>query len=246
MIQELNSIADEVEGLLPRFQNGGGLVGQFLYSADATHFDQLLAEARHLIGTELGHPNNYSFSLTYTPVRQTSSPSYSSVQEAVKTLRRAARTLGRTPSANTQQQTVSRIYVDPKRISALESIENKRWDFARLIELCREINVATAHQCHMSTAMLLRTILNHIPPVFGFKSFAEVASNYGGSHNRSFKTNMRRLQESSRSISDATLHSAIRPSEDLPTFVQVDFSQDLDVLLGEIIRVAKRQEKPLA
>lgn len=246
MIQELNSIADEVEGLLPRFQNGGGLVGQFLYSADATHFDQLLAEARHLIGTELGHPNNYSFSLTYTPVRQTSSPSYSSVQEAVKTLRRAARTLGRTPPANPQHQTVSRAYVDPKRISELESIENNELDFAKLIELCREINVAAANECHMSTAMLLRTILDHIPPVFNFTSFAEVANNYSGPQHRSFKTHVIRLQTSLRSIADMHLHSRIRALEDLPTFVQVDFSQDLDVLLGEIIRVAKRQEKPLA
>lgn len=238
MMQELNSIANEIQSLLPRFQNGGGFVGQFLNSADATHFDQLLAEARHLIETELGYPNNYSFSLTYTPVRRTNSPSYSSVQEAIKTLRRAARTLGRIPPANSQHQTVSRIYVDPKRISALESIENKQRDFTKLIELCREINVAAANECHMSTAMLLRTILDHIPPVLGFSSFAEVANNYSGPQHRSFKTHVMRLQTSLRSIADMHLHSRIRPSEDLPTFVQVDFSQDLDVLLGELIRVA--------
>ncbi len=91
--------------------------------------------------------------------------------------------------------------------------------------------------------MLLRTILNHVPPVLGFNTFAEVASNYGGpKSNRSFKDNMHRLEKSLRSIADIHLHSSIRSREDLPTAVQVDFAADLDLLLGEVIRVAS--EKP--
>ncbi|MEJ8310933.1 hypothetical protein [Agrobacterium larrymoorei] len=238
-MHELESIADELDNLLPLFQNGGGFAGQFLPSPFKAHFDRLLAEARQEIDCKFGNPNNFSANLTYLPMRVTGSPSYSSAQEVIAKIRAASRAVARKERINPASQTFHRMYVDPTRISALEALQGRQWDFSRLIELCREINVAAANNCHMSTAMLLRTIVNHVPPVLGFRSFAEVVSNYGGPQNRSFKTNMMRLQHSLRSIADAHLHSAIRASEDLPTSVQVDFSADLDVLLGEIIRKMK-------
>ena len=88
--------------------------------------------------------------------------------------------------------------------------------------------------------MVLRTIINHVPPVFGFKKFEEVANNYGDPKSgKSFKASMQRLQGALRNIADVHLHSAIREHEDLPTAVQVEFSAELDVLLGEVIRVAR-------
>jgi hypothetical protein len=53
---------------------------------------------------------------------------------------------------------------------------------------------------------------------------------------------MQRLEGPLRNIADMRLHSPIRSSEDVLTLVQVDFAADLDVLLGEIIRVAKSAE----
>jgi hypothetical protein len=125
---------------------------------------------------------------------------------------------------------------------ALQGIGGSKWDFARLVELCREINVAAANRCHLSTAMLLRTILNHVPPVFGFNTFDEVANNYGGPKSeKSFKVSMQRLQGSLRNIADMHLHSPIRSREDVPTAVQVDFAADLDVLLGAVMRIARSE-----
>ncbi len=106
------------------------------------------------------------------------------------------------------------------------------------MELYREINIASENRCHMSTAMLLRTILNHVPPVLGCNSFAEVANNYGGPQSqKSFKASMQRLEGSLRSIADMHLHSPVRSREDIPTAVQVDFAAELDILIGEVIRV---------
>lgn len=131
-------------------------------------------------------------------------------------------------------------YIDPARIAALQAIRRGPWDFTRLVELCREINVAADNRCYMSTAMLLRTILNHVPPVLGFKTFAEVANNYGDPKaQRSFKASMQRLEGSLRNIADMHLHSPIRSREDVPTAVQVEFAADLDVLLGEVIRLGR-------
>lgn len=47
---------------------------------------------------------------------------------------------------------------------------------------------------------------------------------------------MRNLENSSRKIADQHLHCRIRRSESLPTARQVDFGNDLDVLLAEVAR----------
>jgi len=80
-------------------------------------------------------------------------------------------------------------------------------------------------------------ILDHVPPMLGKQTFADVANNYSGPS--SFKKSMQNLQLSLRNIADAHLHVPIRQKEVLPTGQQVDFHKDLDVLLGEIVRTLK-------
>jgi hypothetical protein len=85
--------------------------------------------------------------------------------------------------------------------------------------------------------MLPRAILDHVPPIFGAQTFAEVSSCYAGS--KSFKASMQTLENSLRNIADQHLHCQIRPSEVLPNAKQVNFGNDLDVLLSEIVRINK-------
>jgi hypothetical protein len=85
---------------------------------------------------------------------------------------------------------------------------------------------------------LTRALLDHVPPIFGKQSFAEVANNYGGG-GKSFRESMLHLERSARNIGDAHLHIQIRNSESLPTSTQVNFSNDIDVLLAEIVRVLR-------
>ena len=129
-------------------------------------------------------------------------------------------------------------YVDPTRIRELEAISSQKHDTTKLVRLCEELNIANNNSCYMTIAMLTRTIIDHVPPMLGVKTFAEVANNYKGA--KSFKESMKHLQDSMRKISDSVLHTTIRKKETLPTFVQVNFSADLDVLLGEIVRVNKK------
>ena len=89
----------------------------------------------------------------------------------------------------------------------------------------------------MTIAMVLRTIIDHVPPVFEVDAFSEIANNYTGT--KSFKESMQRLNTSLRKIADSHLHVRIRKNEILPTFNQVNFSADLDVLLSEIVRLLK-------
>jgi len=134
--------------------------------------------------------------------------------------------------------TKARAFVDPDRIEELKRLRSTDFDFTRLIRLCEELNLCYAAECYLATSMVTRSILDHVSPLFNVKSFTEVANNYSGG-TRSFKDSMRKLEESSRKISDMNLHTQIRKSEILPNARQVDFSQDLDVLLSEIVRAHK-------
>lgn len=134
-------------------------------------------------------------------------------------------------------QTVSRAYVDPSRIAELSALSQTKFDLSKLIRLCEELNICFAGECYLAMIMETRAIIDHVPPIFGFSKFSEVANNYPGS--KSFKDIATTLETSSRKIADQYLHGQIRGSESLPNVTQVDFSNALDVLLGEIVRILR-------
>jgi hypothetical protein len=128
-------------------------------------------------------------------------------------------------------------YIDSKRMAQLRSIKSENFDLSKLIALCEELNKCYANGCYVAVAMLARAIVDHVPPIFNSGTFTDVANTYPGS--RSFKESMSNLDKSLRKIADAHLHVQIRPSEILPSKTQIHFSPDLDVLLGEIVRILK-------
>jgi hypothetical protein len=126
-------------------------------------------------------------------------------------------------------------YVDPARIEELEQIESDDFDVSRLVCLCEELNDCYQQQCHHAVAMLTRAVIDHVPPIFKCDKFSEVANNYGEG-SKSFKEAMQQLENMSRKIADAHLHTHIRRRETLPNHRQVDFASAIDVLLGEVVR----------
>jgi hypothetical protein len=127
-------------------------------------------------------------------------------------------------------------YVDSERLEQLRAIHSSEFDLSKLIRLCEELNLCNSNRCYLSLTMLTRAILDHTPPIFGYSSFKEVANNYGS---QSFKKSMAHLQNSLRNIADTHLHTPIRKKETLPNRTQVNFSNDLDILLAEIVRLMK-------
>lgn len=243
MIEDLTKIADDMDALLPLFVRSS-ISGLILPTEHAATFKALAIEAKSILDEELGRGNEYSLNLLHAVNSGaggfTGGPSAASVQEASKIIHAAVRSIKRKRKRSPVSASGVKPYVDPVRMVSLQTIGNAQWDFTRLAELCREINVAAGNRCHMSTAMLLRTILNHVPPVLGYGTFAEVANNYGGPKSqKSFKHSMQRLENSLRNIADMHLHGPIRSREDVPSAVQVDFAAELDVLLGEIIRISQ-------
>lgn len=132
-------------------------------------------------------------------------------------------------------------FVSSERLSELQSVApNASYDLCRLLRLCEELNVVSLGGCHMATAVLVRALIDHVPPVFGSRTFSEVANNYRGT--KSFKDMAKHLDESSRKIADGLLHSQLRRTEILPSAVQVDFRQSLDVILSEVVRILRGTE----
>jgi hypothetical protein len=222
MIEDLESIASQMAKLLPLFVNGGNMSGLILPTKHAASFKALAIEAKSILDQELGHANDYLINLLHAVNSGAGGfaggPSYASVEEASEIVRSAIRGIERRRARPPASISSATPYVDPGRILSLRNIGNAKWDFSRLVELCRELNIAAANRCYMSTAMLLRTILNHVSAVLGFSTFAEVANNYGNlKSSKSFKVSMQRLEGPLRNIADMHLHFPIRAREDVPT-----------------------------
>lgn len=125
-------------------------------------------------------------------------------------------------------------YVAVSRLLDIKGLNSTRFDLRKLVRLLEELNLAHVNGMTMTTAMLVRAISDHVPPIFNAKTFSEVANNVSG---KSIKENLQHLDKSLRSIADGHLHAQVRPKEVLPSPSQVDFRQDLDVLLQEVVRL---------
>lgn len=126
-------------------------------------------------------------------------------------------------------------FIDQARIQSLDNLENQKFDLKKLITICNELNSNWAVENYYTVGLLLRTIINHVPPIFDptYTTFGHVIANYGS---QSFKKSMEHLNISLRSIADSYTHDLIRKKEILPSKQQVDFRANIDVLLVEILR----------
>ena len=238
---DLMQIVDSLRILEGRFVESRSN-GLYLSTQDEAEFKRLTLEAKAMLDSELSFLNGFSSSLNEA-IKSGSGSSWgdisittvqnarATVQGGINQIRRKIGSIPGKPQSNKP------FYVATSRINELRSLVGRAWDVTRLVRLTEELNIANANDCNMSIAMLVRAIVDHVPPIFSCKNFDEVANNYSGS--KSFKGSMQHLNNSLRNIADSHLHQQIRQSEVLPAYSQVDFSADLDVLLAEVVRKLK-------
>lgn len=234
----LLSLAEAVRELEVRFVPLGALGISQLRTDDVAEFKRIAIEAKVMIDRELGALNDFSWSIKRAADNEFRPIS----QENVRTTRALLQGAVNQIRMKAAPQASSLIpqkppYVDLGRLAELRASTKRVWDVGRLIRLLEELNIAHANDCHMSVAMLVRAITDHVPPIFGFPDFVQLASNIAGG--RSLRGSMKNLSGSLRNIADAHLHVPIRKTEVLPTGPQVDFKADLDVLLAEVVRLLK-------
>lgn len=139
------------------------------------------------------------------------------------------------PAVATTSSLPTDSFVDESRIAELRALTPTDLDTRKLVALCEELNLCYRAQCYHAVAALTRAVIDHVPPLFGKRTFSEVANNYAGA--KSFQDVAKKLEDGARKVGDMHLHLVIRSREVLPTRVQVNFASELDVLLAEIVRL---------
>ncbi len=132
--------------------------------------------------------------------------------------------------------TLNALFVAPQVIAQLRAANPTTFDFKKLIGFCEELNDAYRRGAYLSTALLIRAVMNHVPPIFGQPTFGAVVAQAG----RSIKPMLDRLESEARPIADLHTHIHIRQRESLPTKNQVEpFKVSFELLLQEVIARAE-------
>lgn len=123
-------------------------------------------------------------------------------------------------------------FVSAALVARLESISCGSFHTVKLAGYCRELNSSYYHGNVVACLLLIRAIMNHIPPVFGHSTFEQVAANVP----RSQKETFTHLQSGVRKLADMYTHTPIRRREAYPTRTQVDpYKAQVEVLLQEVL-----------
>jgi len=127
-------------------------------------------------------------------------------------------------------------FVSTDRIEKMGNLSHSEFDLKKLIKLLEELNLVYGLNLVYATGMVVRAIIDHIPPIFGFKNFETFASQYSCPGNaRSFKNQMMQLTNM-KDASDSAIHSHVRRKESIPDMIQFKKQTEIDALLQEIIR----------
>jgi hypothetical protein len=236
--EELTIYIEDIDAFSKRFVKGSTL---YLNTGDQAIFKGKIIAVTARLDELFGNGNTYTNNIIHT-VNEGSGgffggPSLACVKEVVEIVKAARTKLARDRAAGKEPEKSEQTdnYVDVVRIEELQSINNTNFDLTRLIRLCEELNIAHKNRCYMAIAMIVRAIIDHVPPILSCTNFGVIPDNYKGS--KSFKEQMRHLDQSLRNVADTHLHVQVRQKESLPTFTQVDFRADIDALLSEIIRL---------
>lgn len=123
-------------------------------------------------------------------------------------------------------------FVDKDLLEKLKLARSNKFDFSKLIKFIEELNINYKMGNYLSAILLLRAIINHIPPIFRFKTFPE----YVSQANRSIKSILQKLLCEAKPISDLHNHITIRKLENLPSKNQIEpYKPSVEILINEII-----------
>ncbi|MGH1406484.1 MAG: hypothetical protein ACRBBJ_08020 [Rhodomicrobiaceae bacterium] len=239
---ELYNVLASLEVLETRFNKGDSGTGCFLISEDQSKFEGLYLELRTLLEEVLGPQNLYLSKIielynegTRGFIGGPSKYCLRSMCETIESALKQSQRRNKSHNTNAQRNETADLYIAQSIIEELRLAPINEWDFSRLIQMCIELNAAYVGGHYITVAMLVRGIMDHIPPIFSKKNFTEIANNYPG---KSFKDSMKNMDNSMRKISDALLHSHIQKKEILPSSIRIDVRRELEVLLVEIVKIA--------
>ena len=114
----------------------------------------------------------------------------------------------------------------------LKDISSDKYDVKKLVAFCDELNDSYGRANYLCCVLLIRAVMNHIPPIFGFNTFTQVVTNSG----KSVKAVLSHLEDQARPIADLHTHILIRKKEQLPSKHQIEpYKPSFEILIQEII-----------
>jgi hypothetical protein len=128
-------------------------------------------------------------------------------------------------------------FLEPSVLAKLREIKPQKFDFIKLVQFCEELNDAYGRGNYLSCVLLIRAVMNHVPPIFGLNTFADVTAQSG----RSLKSIFEQLEDNARPIADLHSHALIRNRENLPTKHQVEpYKASFELLIQEVITLVQK------
>ncbi len=134
------------------------------------------------------------------------------------------------------------LFIDRELIDQIRNIKSEKFDFTKLISLCNELNINYLNKCYYSVTLLIRAIIDHIPPIFELTSFERFVNEYKSvnssknSSKDSFKDAMKHLNNILRNVANIHIHEMINKKHVDPSQGLIDFRSPLALLLSEIIK----------
>ncbi|SEB31625.1 hypothetical protein SAMN04490357_0185 [Streptomyces misionensis] len=131
-------------------------------------------------------------------------------------------------------------YIDPALLDDLEdAAKQTTWKVHKLLDLARELNANHEAGHPYASAALVRAILDHIPPVFGFREYKQLASQYVFAVRRTDGAHAKKLLDF-RDIADDALHRPISPN--VPVIQMGDLPEParLNAILQELVAVLRK------
>jgi hypothetical protein len=117
-------------------------------------------------------------------------------------------------------------------IRRLVAVQTAKVDTEVLVGLCREINSSWSHGNVVATALVMRAVLNYVPPVFGHETFPQVVAQSP----RTLKEAWSHLEEGLRKVADFHAHRRLGPADIFPSPAQVEpFKPQFELLLHEVL-----------
>ncbi|WP_405095212.1 hypothetical protein [Micromonospora sp. NBC_01412] len=133
---------------------------------------------------------------------------------------------------------VTRAYLNPKVLDHLRGIDGAAWDISKLSALADELDTCVGSGCVFAAHAVLRALLDHVPPLFGQKTFAGVVSSHPWG-----KTDGRYLNRLSffRTQGDDALHRQISKRPDLLMIDDLPEGAAVNALLQGCIAQLQKQ-----
>ena len=160
-------------------------------------FDDLLRDVEHAIegvcnstGERVAkhvHLNGLSANAVVDRAVHEAESLKASARQEIEIMKREAELQSKDPRQHVRHKDVNAFIVADKVVERLANAKSKQFDTDFLTTMCKEINSCFAGGHIVATALLMRSVLNYVPPVFGQQNFAQVVAQAERTQKASFE-----------------------------------------------------------